>query len=79
MGVTIIHIGCDEGSVSLIGGSTEREGTVLVCYNGQWGSICDNTFNPFDGRVVCTQLGFSNSMLGAAVDDHNGSFILLYC
>lgn len=41
----------------LIGGENKREGRVDVCINGQWGSICDDSWTPSDAAVICRQLG----------------------
>ncbi|GIL85269.1 hypothetical protein Vretifemale_13874 [Volvox reticuliferus] len=52
------------GAVRLVGGRSPQEGTVQVCRNVVWGTICDTNWNDVDARVVCRQLGFAN---GAAV------------
>ena len=49
---------CTDGQVRLIGGTREAEGTVEVCYNGLWGSICHASWGTSDARVVCRQLGY---------------------
>ena len=49
---------CTNGQLRLIGGSSENEGRVEICYENQWGTVCNNGWNAEDARVVCRQLGF---------------------
>jgi len=51
-------INCTSGSVHLVGGLSEWEGRVEICFNNQWGTVCDNSFTSTDARVVCRQLGY---------------------
>ena len=48
---------CTEGNVRLLSGF--RNGTVQVCVNRTWGSICDSGWSSQDADVVCRQLGFT--------------------
>ena len=48
---------CTEGSVRL--NSESRNGTVQVCINHTWGSVCDSNWNSRAANVVCRQLGFT--------------------
>ena len=52
-------IGCKEGSVRLVGGDFNNEGTVEVCYNNLWGLISDIGWTDGDARVVCNNLGYN--------------------
>ncbi|KAK3098541.1 hypothetical protein FSP39_020457 [Pinctada imbricata] len=46
-------------SIRLVGGSNSNEGRVEVSRDGQWGTICDNSWTTYDAHVVCRQVGFA--------------------
>ena len=43
-----------------MGGTTDYEGRVEVCWNEIWGTICDEFWSTQDANVACRQLGLSN-------------------
>ena len=49
---------CSDGDIRLVGGSTDNEGNVQICYSNAWGSVCDDNWGIADSNVVCHQLGF---------------------
>ena len=51
---------CMDGEVRLVGGKSEREGRVEMCYNGVWGVVCaNNGWDEIAANVVCDQLGYN--------------------
>ena len=45
--------------VQLVGGLNDREGIVLLTYDGVTGKLCDNGFDRLDAAVLCRMLSFT--------------------
>ena len=68
-------IACVTGAVRLVGGSNAREGRVEICNNNVWGTVCDDSWSPFDAIVTCRQLGFLTTGKGYSDYQYNRAII----
>ena len=55
------NFSCADGELRLVGGAIPSEGRLEICFNNQFGTICDDGFGREDAEVACAQLGFSRS------------------
>ena len=51
--------GCASHDLMLVGGDNDREGSLYICRNNQWGNVCDDLWERVDANVACKQLGYS--------------------
>ena len=53
---------CSErGAVRLTHSNIDSLGRLEVCYDGYWGSVCDDSANVSIAAVVCRQLGYDEN------------------
>ena len=50
---------CTDNEIRLAGGIRDTEGRVEVCIDGVWGTVCDDSWDRNDAKVVCNQLNFT--------------------
>lgn len=55
---------CTNGDLFLIDGWSEIEGRLEICYNNQWGTVCDDHWTHGSTEVACRQLGIQDTTYG---------------
>jgi len=56
---------CTNGALHLIGGPVDSAGTMEVCIDGVWSTVCGSSWDNNDAKVVCRQLGYPVDTPGA--------------
>ena len=49
---------CSLGDIRLTGGGSGLMGSVEVCLDNEWGTVCDDQWDGADSDVACAQLGY---------------------
>ena len=64
---------CANGEVRLFGTDVSYEGTLEVCFNGVWGTVCHDRWDNTDATTVCNILGYNDT--GAGIGTRANFFI----
>ena len=57
---------CNHGDMRLVNGTglvsnNNTSGTLEICINGVWGTVCDDNWNIDDAKVACNALGLPST------------------
>ena len=51
---------CSDGDLRFFNGASELEGTLHICINSAWTTVCNSLWNYENSNVACQQLGYYN-------------------
>ena len=60
--IIIITLHVCAGNIQLVDGGSIYEGRIQVLIDGEWGTLCDRSFDFSDAQVACRQLGFPGAV-----------------
>ena len=68
---------CNDTDIRLVGGRNNFEGRVEVCFQGQWGTVCDDFWDTRDASVACRQLGLTSECKRFTINRQQPIWLLL--
>ena len=67
---------CVDGDLRLVGGDTDNEGVLLVCFNQRWGTVNGDGWREADTQVTCRQLGINNTGISSCMESNRFNTLL---
>ena len=52
---------CEDWDIRLTNGAIESEGRVEVCFDNDYGAVCDDFWDELEAGVVCRHLGYEGT------------------
>lgn len=57
----LIALPCADWDIRLVDGFSSNEGTLEICKDGSWNTICSSWFGTQEAYVACRELGYGSS------------------